>query len=57
GGAHTDIGKMMEIMKEGLRRNLEIIRKKDIDVLLEERYQKIRRIGVFEEKNGAEGRS
>lgn len=50
GGAHTDILKTISIVKEAIRRNLEIICNKDIDVILEERYQKIRTIGVFEEK-------
>lgn len=50
GGAHTDVGKIMDIMKEAIRKNLDIIREKDIETLLEQRYQKVRRIGVFEEK-------
>lgn len=49
GGAHTDILKTMSLVKDAIERNLGIILNKDIDTLLEERYQKIRKIGVFEE--------
>lgn len=49
GGAHTDILKTMSLVKEAIERNLGIILNKDIDTLLEERYQKIRKIGVVEE--------
>lgn len=50
GGAHTDITATIRAVEESIERNLEIICSKDIETLLEERYQKVRRIGVFEEK-------
>lgn len=50
GGAHTDIVTTMKLVEESIQRNLEEICKKDLDTLLEERYQKVRKIGVFKEK-------
>ena len=50
GGAHTDIVFTMRIVEEYISRNLEMICSKDIETLLEERYQKVRKIGIFEEK-------
>lgn len=50
GGAHTDISATIKAVEESIERNLEIICNKDIETLLEERYQKVRRIGVFEER-------
>ena len=57
GGAHTDMVSTMRTVEEYISRNLEVICGKDIETLLEERYQKVRKIGIFEEKIGAEGRS
>lgn len=50
GGAHTDIVFTMRTVEEYISRNLEMICSKDIETLLEERYQKVRKIGIFEEK-------
>ncbi|MGC8971045.1 MAG: acetyl-CoA carboxylase carboxyltransferase subunit alpha [bacterium] len=50
GGAHTDIAATIRLVEESIERNLEVICNKDIETLLEERYQKVRRIGVFEEE-------
>ena len=50
GGAHTDIAFTMRTVEEYISRNLEMICSKDIETLLEERYQKVRKIGIFEEK-------
>lgn len=49
GGAHNNINATIKAVEESIARNLEMICNKDIDSLLEERYQKIRKIGVFEE--------
>ncbi|MCX7795165.1 MAG: acetyl-CoA carboxylase carboxyltransferase subunit alpha [bacterium] len=49
GGAHNDINATIKAVEESIARNLEIICNKDIDSLLEERYQKVRKIGIFEE--------
>jgi len=57
GGAHTDMVSTMRTVEEYISKNLEVICSKDIETLLEERYQKVRKIGIFEEKIGAEGRS
>lgn len=50
GGAHTDIVATMKLVGDSISRNLEEICSKDLDVLLEDRYQKVRKIGIFEEK-------
>lgn len=50
GGAHNDINATIRAVEESITRNLEMICNRDIDSLLEERYQKVRRIGIFEEK-------
>ncbi|MBC7321134.1 acetyl-CoA carboxylase carboxyltransferase subunit alpha [bacterium] len=50
GGAHNDINATIKAVEESIARNLEMICSKDLDSLLEERYQKVRRIGIFEEK-------
>ncbi len=47
GGAHRDHRLAASILKRAIRRNLFNLLKKDIDSLLEERYQKYRNIGVF----------
>jgi len=50
GGAHTDMMATMKSVKDCILKNLEEICSKDPDTLLKERYQKVRRIGIFEEK-------
>ncbi len=47
GGAHRNHRLAASILRRAIRRNLFNLLKKDIDSLLEERYQKYRNIGVF----------
>ena len=49
GGAHTDLCKTAENIKEYLLNVTAVKSKKSIDVLLNERYTKFRKIGEFEE--------
>jgi acetyl-CoA carboxylase carboxyl transferase subunit alpha len=49
GGAHRDHREMGNIMKIYLLRYLRELRHLPVDELLEQRYQKFRRIGVFDE--------
>lgn len=49
GGAHTDLYKMSENIKEYLVEKTEEKMKKPLDVLLKERYTKFRKVGQFEE--------
>lgn len=49
GGAHTDLYKMSENIKEYLVKKTEEKMKKTLDVLLKERYTKFRKIGFFQE--------
>lgn len=49
GGAHTDLYKMSENIKEYLVKKTDEKMKKTLDVLLKERYTKFRKIGEFEE--------
>ncbi len=49
GGAHNDLDKMSENIKEYLVKTLPEKCQKDIDVLLKERYTKFRKIGEFTE--------
>jgi acetyl-CoA carboxylase carboxyl transferase subunit alpha len=49
GGAHTDLFKMSKNIKEYLVKKTNEKMKKSIDVLLNERYTKFRKIGQFEE--------
>lgn len=49
GGAHNDLDKISENIKEYLSLKIEEKCQKDIDVLLKERYTKFRKIGVFSE--------
>ena len=49
GGAHNDLDKITENIKEYLSQKIPEKCKKDIDVLLNERYNKFRKIGVFSE--------
>ena len=49
GGAHNDLDKISENIKEYLSLKIEEKLQKDIDVLLKERYTKFRKIGEFTE--------
>ena len=49
GGAHNDLDKISENIKEYLSQKISEKCKKDIDVLLKERYTKFRKIGAFTE--------
>ena len=49
GGAHNDLDKISENIKEYLSLKIEEKLQKDIDVLLKERYTKFRKIGDFQE--------
>ena len=50
GGAHRDHHSMAAKMKAFLKRNLKELSKKPIDELLANRYERFRKIGVFEEQ-------
>ena len=49
-GAHRDPEKMATTLKRYVTRSLDQLGKKPIDVLLKQRYQKYRKIGVFYER-------
>jgi acetyl-CoA carboxylase carboxyl transferase subunit alpha len=49
GGAHRDHHRMAAFMKTYLKRNLKELCEKPIDCLLDERYERFRKIGVFNE--------
>ncbi|MCR1934908.1 acetyl-CoA carboxylase carboxyltransferase subunit alpha [Clostridium tepidum] len=49
GGAHKNLNKMAEILKENIINEIEILRKYPMDILLEKRYDKFRNMGVFSE--------
>ncbi len=49
GGAHRDPQATARNLKEALLRNLKELVEIDIDTLLEERYRKFRRLGIFKE--------
>ena len=49
GGAHNDAETTAENISDFLVKSLNSKMKKDIDVLLNERYNKFRKIGVFSE--------
>ncbi len=51
GGAHRDPQRAVSIVKRAIRRNLKELMAKPIDLLLEERYQKLRGIGVYSESD------
>jgi acetyl-CoA carboxylase carboxyl transferase subunit alpha len=54
GGAHRDPDAAAQSVKEALHRNLETLRAKSTETLLEERYQKYRRIGHYQESKLAQ---
>lgn len=49
GGAHRDPRRASELLKEAVVRNLAEIRNVPFDDLLRQRYEKLRRIGMFDE--------
>ncbi len=49
GGAHRDPRRAAGLLKEALGRNLEEIRIIPIDTLIAQRYERLRRIGMFDE--------
>ncbi len=49
GGAHRDPRRAAELLKEAVTRNLAEIRNVPSDDLLKQRYEKVRRIGMFDE--------
>ena len=49
GGAHRDPRRAAELLKEAVVRNLAEIRNIPIDDLLKQRYERLRRIGTFDE--------
>jgi len=49
GGAHRDPRRAAELLKEAVVRNLAEIRNVPFDDLLKQRYEKVRRIGMFDE--------
>lgn len=49
GGAHKNLNKMAEILKENIINEIEILRKYPLDIILDKRYDKFRNMGVFSE--------
>jgi len=49
GGAHRDPRRAAELLKEAVVRNLAEIRNIPIDELIKQRYERLRRIGTFDE--------
>jgi acetyl-CoA carboxylase carboxyl transferase subunit alpha len=49
GGAHRDPRRAAELLKEAVARNLAEIRNVPIDDLIKQRYERLRRIGTFDE--------
>jgi acetyl-CoA carboxylase carboxyl transferase subunit alpha len=49
GGAHRSPVEMAETLREALTRELQRLRQIPVEDLLEQRYRKFRRMGVFEE--------
>ncbi len=47
GGAHRDVQKMAQTLKEAIKKNLKDLKTQNKDKLLELRYQKFRNIGKF----------
>ena len=50
GGAHRDPHQMAQNIKTAIKRDLEILDAVDRNKLVEKRYDKLRKIGIFEEK-------
>ncbi|KRU26312.1 subunit alpha of acetyl-CoA carboxylase carboxyltransferase [Clostridium sporogenes] len=49
GGAHKNLNKMAETVKENIINEIEILKEYPLDVLLDKRYNKFRNMGVFSE--------
>ncbi|ACQ54234.1 acetyl-CoA carboxylase carboxyltransferase subunit alpha [Clostridium botulinum] len=49
GGAHKNLDKMAETIKENIINEIEILKEYPLDVLLDKRYNKFRNMGVFSE--------
>jgi acetyl-CoA carboxylase carboxyl transferase subunit alpha len=49
GGAHTDPQKAADNIRATIEKELQVLAKAPIEKLLKERYEKFRRMGVFEE--------
>ena len=47
GGAHRDVQKMAQVLKEAVKKNLKELKSQNKDKLLELRYQKFRNMGKF----------
>jgi acetyl-CoA carboxylase carboxyl transferase subunit alpha len=50
GGAHIDPDLTIQNVDDAVQKTMESLQKKSLDELLEDRYQKFRNIGVFEER-------
>jgi acetyl-CoA carboxylase carboxyl transferase subunit alpha len=53
GGAHRDFEATAAAVRDVVRDSLAVLSAKPLDVLIDERYEKFRRIGVFEEESRA----
>jgi len=49
GGAHKNLDKMAETLKENIINEIEILKEYSLDILLDKRYNKFRNMGVFSE--------
>ncbi|HDK7139792.1 TPA: acetyl-CoA carboxylase carboxyltransferase subunit alpha [Clostridium botulinum] len=49
GGAHKNLNKMAETLKENIINEIEILKEYPLDILLDKRYNKFRNMGVFSE--------
>ncbi|HCL4485214.1 TPA: acetyl-CoA carboxylase carboxyltransferase subunit alpha [Clostridium botulinum] len=49
GGAHKNLNKMAETIKENIINEIEILKEYPLDVLLDKRYNRFRNMGVFSE--------
>ena len=50
GGAHTDYDTVAHSVKDGILRNLNLLKKTKTDVLLKNRYNRYRKLGIFQTK-------
>lgn len=53
GGAHKEPEKVYQNVKKYILEQLEVLKMLPTDILLEQRYLKFRKMGIFEEKNSA----
>ena len=54
GGAHRDYTQIAKTVKSAIKENLKTLSKKKTDKLLEERYQRYRNLGIFEDSSAEE---